>query len=279
MSFTLFVTPLTDLAYASALSLARAQNHHLYVYPREQDDALKFEMLRKAGVQICDASTFFPEPVRYSHPRWGGYAPFADAFRYHVLRRSQESLWVDSDSFLVAGRNIPLHDFVASEHVKYTFPARTKGLFDADSRAFYSRAEPVKDWFQACASPALVTNSHMRLRGGYLLNELARRFTVDQIPKLKSGNGGMAVLQELVREQDREVLLAHPNVFNPVAAYDIARFERVMEGGEELPMECAVLHIFRVAREKSDAGRLANFAARVARFGTAHALRGRGERG
>jgi hypothetical protein len=63
MSFTLFVTPLTDLAHASALSFAHALDHHLYVYPREQTDALKFETLRGAGVQICDASSFFPEPV------------------------------------------------------------------------------------------------------------------------------------------------------------------------------------------------------------------------
>ena len=112
----------------------------------------------------------------------GGYAPFADAFRYHILRSGQESLWVDSDSCLCNGHNIPLHDFVASEHVRYTFPARAKGLFDADTNVFYGRSEPVKAWFKTRASPALVTNSHMRLRDGYLLNELARRFPVEVIP-------------------------------------------------------------------------------------------------
>ena len=44
-----------------------------------------------------------------------------------------------------------------------------------------------------------------------------------------------------------------------------------------MPAECAALHIFRVARERLDAERLADFAARVARSGTAHVPHGHWE--
>ena len=82
----------------------------------------------------------------------------------------------------------------------------------------------------------------------------------------------MTVLQELVREHCREDLLVSPDKFNPVPAYDIQRFERIMVGSETLPADCAALHIFRVAREKLDAQRLADSTTRVARFGTNHVL-------
>ena len=51
MTFSLCVGELTDLSAASAKSFAWT-SYELYVYPREQSDAAKFETLRQAGVCI-----------------------------------------------------------------------------------------------------------------------------------------------------------------------------------------------------------------------------------
>ena len=126
MTFSLCVGELTDLSCASAKSFART-GHDLYVYPREQPDSATFEILRQAGVRICDAGAFYARPVRYEHPRWGGFAPFADVFRYTAMRRLATP-WVDLDSLLFDPGKLPLGPFVASEHVRYNFPARTKGF-------------------------------------------------------------------------------------------------------------------------------------------------------
>ena len=56
-----------------------------------------------------------------------GFAPFADVFRYTAMRRLGTP-WVDLDSLLFDPGKLPLCPFVASEHVRYNFPARTKGF-------------------------------------------------------------------------------------------------------------------------------------------------------
>ena len=106
MTFSLCVGELTDLSCASAKSFART-GHDLYVYPREQADSASFEILRQAGVRICDACAFYSCPVRYEHPRWGGYAPFADVFRYTAMRRLGAP-WVDLDGLLLDPGKLPL---------------------------------------------------------------------------------------------------------------------------------------------------------------------------
>ena len=163
MTFSLCVGDLTDLCCASAKSFART-SHDLYVYPREQTDSASFETLRQAGVRICDAGAFYARPVRYEHPRWGGYAPFADVFRYTAMRRLGTP-WVDSDSLLLEPGKLPLGPFVASEHLRYQFPARTKGLFQAADNIFYS-GQPIKEWFKGARAPSLITNSHLVRRPG-----------------------------------------------------------------------------------------------------------------
>ena len=159
MTFSLCVGELADLSCASAKSFART-GHDLYAYPREQPDSATFEILRQAGVRICDAGAFYARPVRYEHPRWGGYAPFADVFRYTAMRRLGTP-WVDSDSLLLDPGKIPLGPFVASEHVRYQFPARTKGFFDEADNLFYA-GQSIKHWFVGACEPSLITNSHQR---------------------------------------------------------------------------------------------------------------------
>ena len=252
MTFSLCVGELTDLSTASAKSFASrtADGHDLYVYPREQADSASFETLRQAGVRICDAGAFYARPVRYEHPRWGGYAPFADVFRYTAMRRLGTP-WVDLDSLLLDPGNIPLGPFVASEHVRYQFPARTKGLFDAAGNIFYA-GQPIKEWFKAAREPSLITNSHFFLPDGPMLRELCRRFPLSKIPSLKSGNYGMTLLGEEVRRAGATELLAHPDVFNPIQAKASERFQAVLRCEAPLPESTAVLHIFRIARERMD---------------------------
>ena len=249
MTFSLCVGELTDLSAAFAKSFAWT-GHELYVYPREQSDAAKFETLRQAGVCICDAGAFCSRPVRYEHPRWGGFDPFADVFRCTAMRRLG-ALWVDLDSLLLDPGKIPLGPFVASEHVRYQFPARTKGLFDAAGNIFYV-GQPIKDWFEVARVPSLITNSHLFLPDGPMLRELSRRFPLSKIPSLKNGNYGMTLLGEEVRRAGATELLAHPDTFNPIQAKARERFQAVLRCEAPLPESTAVLHIFRIARERMD---------------------------
>ena len=91
MTFSLCVGELTDLSAASAKSFART-GHELYVYPREQSDAAKFEILRQAGVCICDAGAFCSRPVRYEHPRWGRLRPLRRRLPLHRHETARDTM-------------------------------------------------------------------------------------------------------------------------------------------------------------------------------------------
>jgi hypothetical protein len=52
------------------------------------------------GVATADASAILPEPdAMVVHPRTGSPAPFADRFRYHLLRKRPGVIWADTDAY------------------------------------------------------------------------------------------------------------------------------------------------------------------------------------
>lgn len=52
------------------------------------------------GVTCADAAAILPEPdAMVVHPRTGSPAPFADRFRYHLLRKRPGIIWADTDAY------------------------------------------------------------------------------------------------------------------------------------------------------------------------------------
>lgn len=52
------------------------------------------------GVKLANAADILPQPDTYTvHPRTGSPAPFADRFRYHLLRKRPGVIWADTDAY------------------------------------------------------------------------------------------------------------------------------------------------------------------------------------
>ena len=99
---TLWIGPRLGWVERLCLASMTAHGHHvvLWTYGRVEDVP--------AGVELRSAESILPERFIVRDPIKNSVGPFADRFRYHLLRRHPGATWVDAD--ILAMRPIDIDD-------------------------------------------------------------------------------------------------------------------------------------------------------------------------
>lgn len=65
-----------------------------------------------SGINICDANLIIPKEKIIKHKATGSYALFSDIFRYELLNRTDNGIYVDCDVYCLKPITIPNHGYL-----------------------------------------------------------------------------------------------------------------------------------------------------------------------
>lgn len=96
---------LNPMAYACLKSfLKHGHTVHLYTYDTINNVP--------DGITICDGNTIINSTNIIKHKKSGSFALFSDIFRYELLKKTKNTIYVDCDVYCLKNMHIPKHGYL-----------------------------------------------------------------------------------------------------------------------------------------------------------------------